>query len=403
LLRIQSGGQTAELKRQVAEIDSKQLQIKSLLQTAALDVVAQQRAHVSELQRDLDSLRRSNDDSQYKIRTNEQRIAGLDQERAQLRAEYTTANAVPFAHTADDNCPACGQMLPEMRRQEAHDKALAEYNRAKSQRLESIQRRGHAAKDESERLAAEIEQLRGKAAANNEQQLALQERLQVAETELERLRGNVQDPSGDVEYRRLQEERTAICNHMDELEQSTVAAQQQLREDISGLRQESAGYESELAKFDQVQRQQARIAELEEQESKLAAEYEQLQHELYLIEEFTRTKVNMLQTRIDSKFKIARFRLFDEQINGGLKETCETLADGIPYDKGLNNAARINVGLDIINTLSQHYGVSAPIFVDNAEAVTRLLDTDAQITRLIVSAADKRLRIETSDKFREAM
>lgn len=433
LLRIQSGGQTAVLKRQVAEIDSKQLQIKTLLQTAALDAVAQQRAHVNELQRGLDNLRRSIDDRQYKIRANEQRIAGLDQERAHLRAEYAAVNAEPFAHTADDNCPACGQMLPEMRRQEAQEKALAEFNRVKSQRLEAIQRRGHSAKDESERLAAEIEQLQSRLVEGTEQQQMFLDRLQAAEQELERLRSNVQDPSSDVEYRRLQEDRTAICNHMDELEQSTVAAQQQLRESISGLRQEIVSYESELAKFEQVTRQQERIAELEQQESKLAAEYEQLQRELYLMEEFTRTKVSLLQARIDSKFKIARFRLFDEQVNGGLRETCETLSGGVPYDKGLNNAARINVGLDIINTLSQHYGVSAPIFVDNAEAVTQLIDVNAQIIRLVVppafinlpkemqdqltavhggrdkaadawAAQNKRLRIETTgDSFREAI
>ena len=393
LLRIQSGGQTAELKRQVAEIDSKQLQIKSLLQTAALDAVAQQRAHVTELHLELDALRRSLDDNQYKIRINEQRITGLDQERAQLRSEYAAANAEPFAHTTDDNCPACGQLLPENRRQEAHDKALADYNKAKSQRLEVIQRRGHTAKAESDRLAAEIEQLRGKASGCEERQREIQERLAAAETELERLRSNVQDPSNDTDYRRLQDERTAICKQMDELEQGTVAAQRKLREDISELRQEIVGYEAELAKFAQVTRQQERIAELEAEERKLAAEYEQAQHELYLLEEFTRTKVDMLQSRIDSKFKIARFRLFEEQVNGGLHETCQTLSGGVPYDKGLNNAARINVGLDIINTLSEHFGFSAPIFIDNAEAVTKLLGTDAQVIRLIVSELDKKLRI----------
>ena len=73
---------------------------------------------------------------------------------------------------------------------------------------------------------------------------------------------------------------------------------------------------------------------------------------------------------------------------------CKTIYEGVPYDEGLNNAARINVGLDIINTLSEHYGIRAPIFVDNAEAVTKLNETDSQLISLIVSEQDKTLRVE---------
>ena len=34
-----------------------------------------------------------------------------------------------------------------------------------------------------------------------------------------------------------------------------------------------------------------------------------------------------------------------------------------------------------------------PIFVDNAESVTHLIDTDTQVIRLVVSEADKKLRL----------
>ncbi|MNP21080.1 hypothetical protein D3C76_1136850 [compost metagenome] len=69
----------------------------------------------------------------------------------------------------------------------------------------------------------------------------------------------------------------------------------------------------------------------------------------------------------------------------------------MPFDGGLNSAARTNVGIDIINALSDHYGFSAPIFIDNAESVTQLVDTDAQVIRLVVSETDKQLRIETKN------
>ena len=73
----------------------------------------------------------------------------------------------------------------------------------------------------------------------------------------------------------------------------------------------------------------------------------------------------------------------------------------VPTDDGrlvpfafANNAARINAGLEIIDTLSAHWGVTMPVFVDNAESVTRLTHTTAQVIRLVVSEPDKKLRLE---------
>jgi hypothetical protein len=81
------------------------------------------------------------------------------------------------------------------------------------------------------------------------------------------------------------------------------------------------------------------------------------------------------------------------QINGGLNETCEVTYNGVPYSD-LNNAMRINIGLDIINTLSAHYGISVPIFIDNAESVTSLEAVNGQVIRLIVSEQNKKLNVE---------
>jgi hypothetical protein len=145
-----------------------------------------------------------------------------------------------------------------------------------------------------------------------------------------------------------------------------------------------------------------RIEELKTQEKELAKAYEKLESEMYLTEQFIRAKVTMLESKINSRFKLARFKLFDQQINGGLSECCETLYNGVPYMGGLNNGARINVGLDVINSLSEYYNFRAPIFIDNREAITKLIDTKSQVISLIVSEKDKKLRIEV-EEFKEAV
>jgi len=112
-----------------------------------------------------------------------------------------------------------------------------------------------------------------------------------------------------------------------------------------------------------------------------------------LIEQFIKVKVSMLEERINDKFAFVSFRLFKDQINEGVREVCEVTVDGVPYGS-LNNAARIQAGLDIINTMSEHYKFSPNIFIDNRESVTSIPEVGAQVISLIVSEQDKTLRVE---------
>jgi DNA repair exonuclease SbcCD ATPase subunit len=406
LARVRAGGQTAELQKRIAEIDNEQFQIKSDLQTKALEKVAIQSEAVNALQREVDSLKREMENKLCIIEKNERLIEEGEKERAALRLEFAQVNDQPFViEHSEESCPACGQSLPEEQIKAAHDKAEANFNRQKAERLELIKKRGHAAKAECERLAAENERLSAEFARLKTELANTENELKSAEEALELLRGEIKDPAHDERYIKLQEERTSLAKQIDALQADQSEAIANIKQEIASLQAEIAGFQVELAKFDQVKRQQQRIAELEAEEKRLASEYERLQHELFLTEEFARTKVNLLQDRIDSKFKLARFRLFEEQVNGGLKECCETMYNGVPYSKGLNNAARINVGLDIINTLAEHYGFTAPIIVDNAESVTQIIETRGQLISLVVSEEDKQLRVEalTQDQVKEAV
>ena len=46
------------------------------------------------------------------------------------------------------------------------------------------------------------------------------------------------------------------------------------------------------------------------------------------MEKFVVQKVNMLEEKINSKFELARFKLFDIRINEGVRECCVTMLDG---------------------------------------------------------------------------
>lgn len=135
-----------------------------------------------------------------------------------------------------------------------------------------------------------------------------------------------------------------------------------------------------------------RVKELIQEQKELAQKIADTEKMLYLIEEFTKEKMNALSEAVNSKFKFVNWKLFEMQINGGMKETCELTMNGVPYSD-LNSAAKVQAGLDIINTMTEIYNVIAPIFIDNREGVNRIPVMDAQIINLIVSQ-DQELKVE---------
>lgn len=143
-----------------------------------------------------------------------------------------------------------------------------------------------------------------------------------------------------------------------------------------------------------IQRENAlkRISELENEESNLSQQIADLENIEFTIEEFTRARIETTEARINGMFKHVTFKMFNIQVNGEEDETCETMYKGVPFSD-LNTAGKIWAGIDIINTLSRHYGLSAPIFLDNRESVTMIPEIKAQIINLIVSPEDKTLRV----------
>ena len=155
------------------------------------------------------------------------------------------------------------------------------------------------------------------------------------------------------EYKKLVAEKDKLQKQLDGQQVDLEPEKERIENEIQKLDQAADAIRTAKANLELHEQGKKRIRDLEAQETALAMEFEKLEQELWLIEEFIRTKVDLLTERINSKFKLARFKLFEEQVNGGLAEVCETTYNGVPYSSGLNNAARINVGLDIINTLAE--------------------------------------------------
>ncbi len=124
----------------------------------------------------------------------------------------------------------------------------------------------------------------------------------------------------------------------------------------------------------------------------LAAAYEELERQTFLVDQFIVGKVALLEDRLNSKFSLVRWKLFSTLINQGVSECCEATINGVPFSSA-NTGSQILAGLDIISTLSRHYGIKAPLFLDHRESLTTDPKMDAQMISLVAVVGVKELEV----------
>jgi DNA repair exonuclease SbcCD ATPase subunit len=397
LAQAKAGGQVAEKTKELRLIEAQMMDLKNKHRQALDEKVGKKCKEHQRLLSELNSLKINVDAKNRTIQHNESEIKSLNGKIEVLRNKWHEENAKAFEFAQSDTCPTCGQALPAEQLESAREKALADFNRAKAGKLESINAEGKQLASLKSSCEEELNTHRKTIEKYTKDLAELEQKEADLKAEIDNIIQGAKSVETTPEYVRLQKQHEELQEQIRQAQadvSTTVAAIQKVADEISGAIQ---ALEQAKARFEARESGLKRIEELKAEERKLAAEYEELERQLYLTEEFIRTKVRLLEEKINSKFKLARFKLFNTLVNGGIEECCETTFQGIPYSN-LNNGARLNIGLDIINTLAEHYGFEAPIFVDNAEAVTQLIPTTGQQIRLIVSAQDKKLRIELAEK-----
>lgn len=394
---IRNGNVITQKQKEIQETEIELLKIKQAHESGSKDDIYKYQARIQEEESNANILTRDLKNAKQQIKYNDDNVQSIESYLIEMRADWQKANNLEFTHNDQCECPSCGQSLPKDQVYAAREKAVSQFNLEKSNRLEEINAKGKQGAERKNGFIKENEQITTKTDKIKGQIAEKQNLVEKLKTQLAQLESQVIDITDNAQYVAKLQEKQNLANEINDIKLSADKSIQEVQMEIVNLKSERDQAQTELGQFAVVNQSLTRIKELEERERELAAEFEKLEQDLYLTEEFIRSKVELLEERINSKFKYARFKLFEQQINGGLKEECETMYEGVPYSSGLNNAAKINVGLDIINTLSDHYGFSAPIFVDNAEAVTQLIDTNSQIISLVVSEEDKQLRVGTDE------
>lgn len=302
------------------------------------------------------------------------------------------------AHIEDiqTNCPTCGQDLPVNKVEEAkrrQEENVAEFNLQRSEKLKEINEQGKA-------NTARITELNNQITALATQKAALDQECRQRKEDTEKKAAVLKEfdnevrPEG-VEITQLREELAKLEQQIHTPDADIASKVAALEHEKTEQQKQMAEVQANIAECKQAQKIVMRIRELKDSERELSKAYMDLQKMLFLCDEYTRKLTEYIDGKVAEHFKVARFRLFKNNItNEGIEECCDTMMNGKPYES-LNAAAQVEVGLDIIRTLARQYGFSAPVMIDNAESYTKLPDMEGlQIIRLIVSEDDKTLRTE---------
>lgn len=340
-------------------------------------------AEINSLIARLEDTKRRIDNSAATINLIEGSIGELTIQRSQINAEI-------FIADVNDHCPTCGQKLPAEQIQDAYAKAEANYNLKKSKQLEEIEHSINLKEQDIEGIKKRDSSL--EPVETIEALIKAKELLK--ETIAEEI-GMLTAPvlNDDSEYADLKAEELMLQMAIDDDNSDHSEEIAELEIKISANKIERMKLEQELNKFAEIKRIELRVSELEAKQAELSEEKMKLDEASYLMDEFVKAKVNMLEENINSRFKLARFKMFNVMLNGNIEECCETIYKGVTY-RSMNNAARINVGLDIINALTSYYKVNAPVFIDNAEAVTEFIPVNSQTIKLIVDESKPQLTVE---------
>ena len=314
----------------------------------------------------------------------------LEQRLNRLRDEWRNIKAREFnPENLETVCPHCGRPYEQSQIDRSIEDQRISFNAHTSHMLEENKANG-------KKVASEVEGLKAGIAKSEsvikEKEALLETLIDKPFTETAPAKPDVTDGiASDQQLQQLDKDiaelEAALAQPIDQPDTDFLKDGRKLLMD--GIDEDR----KHLAKRDTIT---ATLKRIEELEAELKANNETLA-ELEGIEfnilEFGKAKVALVEDKINSLFSIVKFKMYERQINGGEVETCECLMHGTPYSV-LSNSEKINAGLDIINAICRANEVNAPIFIDNRESATDIIDVDSQVINLIVDASCTKLKVQ---------
>lgn len=289
-------------------------------------------------------------------------------------------------------CPTCKRELEVEDIQAKQQELQDNFNLNKANRLKTVQ-------NEGKEKAAKVEELKKQCSIIQAAITQLSNEKEILVHNINECKGNMPEEQDTQKIILSDPTWLSLSNEITDLENQLKAEAKpidttELKEAKAILSEAIDELNKKLGKRDTIERSNKVIKELEDKRDKnneALAEQERLE---FLVQDFQKEKDNKLMERINGMFSLVKFSFISEKLNGNEAITCFCSVDGVPF-ADVNNASKINAGLDIINAICRSVGITAPIFIDNRESVNELIPTMSQVINLVVSK-DKSLMIRVA-------
>lgn len=318
-------------------------------------------------------------------------IATSQEKIDSIRDKYNAKAKEVFDESAL-TCPTCGQSFPEEKQQELKQ----QFEDVKKATLRMYLDDAAVAKKSIEESQAaidakadEIKQLKDETVRCNGEKTKLMQELDSISTEIvpEKIDG----------WSALRDKYNALGQEVQGIDVSDAdKLKANLKEKKAGIQSEIDGVKSKLALKTVMEQKKQTIKALEEELVDVSNKLTDAETLDFEIDECIRYKMDMLSEKINSMFKVVRWKLFSKLKNGGWEECCVCQINGSDYgDNTTSTTERMMAGMDIINTLQELNEVKAPIFLDDADLYNdfNIPEMDCQVIKLCVSEDDV-LRVE---------
>lgn len=300
----------------------------------------------------------------------EERISRLETEAQALTKALKNLEDDVF-NPQSNICPVCNREFDEAKKAELY----ANYDNNKKTNIECINNKALAIASELSQSYRDRDTITLEINTATLQIKALEESIYALEQEISQLKR--EDISSNPEF-------IAISNKLAQLNTLSntehITALENAREELSS---EIESLQARLLLKNNAERAHARLKDLKAKETALNNDIVAIDKKLFSLQQLVLLRMKALETSINSRFSLVKFKLYEKLINESIAECCIPTINGVPYGD-LNGAAKINCGIDIINTLCRYYNVYAPIFIDNRESITQLIPSQSQTIGLMV-------------------
>ncbi|MCK9281320.1 MAG: hypothetical protein M0P71_11910 [Melioribacteraceae bacterium] len=277
------------------------------------------------------------------------------------------------------DCPTCKRPLDNI--EEIKSDLIANFNRDKSEKLSEINKTGKALSEKILEMNKEIENLTN---SIHPIEIIIEDLKKELTTIVPVKESNIEESDQEKSIKRRITEIQGQITEIPEVDNKTLTDRKTV------INSELDNFKKKLNTNENIEKGEKRIQEINEEGKNLSQQIANLEKREFIIDKFNRARIDFTERKISGLFKYVKWKLFDIQINGAEVECCECMVDGVPFSN-LNTASQINAGIDCINTISEHFDVFAPVWIDHAESINHFIETKTQIIKLIVSE-DKSLK-----------